>query len=127
MEEKVVTEEISSAGEDDVLAIDRNLGISYSLDSEEVYKEILGAFFEQSNNYLPELQKCFENKDWEKYGIIAHAIKGNSLNIGASGFSKLSLKHEKAAKEGNIEYITAEYEKYVTALKHLIEKVKELR
>ncbi len=125
--EPLVQDNLAENTEEDILVIDKKLGISYSLDSEEIYKEILGVFCEQSNNYLPQLQECYENKNWEKYGIIAHAIKGNSLNIGASEFSKLSLKHEKAAKEGDIEFITEEYEKYVTILKQLIEKVKEIR
>lgn len=110
---------------EDMLVIDRKLGLSYSLDSEDVYREVLGAFCDQSNIYLPQLAECFANRDWERYGIITHGIKGNSLNIGASEFSKLSLQHERAAKDGAIEFILENYETYVETLKQLIEKVEK--
>jgi len=115
------------AKEDELLVIDHALGLSYSLDSEDIYKDILEAFCEQSREYLPLLEKYYTEQNWEQYAIIAHALKGNSLNIGAANFSKLSLQHEHAAKEQNEAYILAEYAGYVEALKRLMEKCEEIR
>ena len=81
-------------------------------------------FCGQVEEYLPQLEMQFKNQNWEQYVILAHALKGNSLNIGASEFSKLSLQHELAGKEKNIDFIMAEYPVYVEALKMLLEKVK---
>lgn len=127
-EEKAVTPKAEKGkASEELLVIDRELGLSYSLDSEEVYAEVLGAFCEQSKEYLPRLAECFEKQNWQQYGIITHGIKGNSLNIGAAEFSKLSLQHERAAKDGNIEFVLENYAAYVATLKLLIEKVEKMR
>lgn len=110
-------------GKEDLLFIDRDLGLSYSLDMEDVYKDVLEAFCEQGREYLPMLEEYFTNRNWEQYAIVAHGLKGNTLNVGASVFSQLSLQHELAAKEKNESFLLAEYATYVTALKQLIEKV----
>ena len=58
--------------------------------------------------------------------MIAHALKGNALNIGAKNFSALSLQHECAAKEENIDFIVAEYANYIEALKKLSAKIDQM-
>lgn len=107
----------------DLMRINKALGLSYCMDSEELYDEILSVFCEQCREYLPKLESHYAEQDWKQYAIIAHALKGNSLNIGAEEFSKLSLQHELAGKEENAEYIQAGYAGYVDALKRLVEKV----
>ncbi len=121
------SQEATPKVEESFLVVDRKLGLSYSLDSEEIYGEVLDAFCEQSREYLPQLQECFDNHNWEKYGIITHAIKGNALNVGASEFSKLSLLHERAAKEGNIDFIRKEYNVYIATLERLIAVVEAMK
>ena len=115
-----------SKEESDLLYIDKELGLSYSSGLEEIYNEICELFIQQVEEYLPQLEDCFQKEVWEQYAVIAHALKGNSLNIGASNFSKLSLQHELAGKEGNKEFIQSEYEDYIRILKGLLEKVKEM-
>lgn len=110
----------------DLLEIDEKLGLSYCMDMEDVYKEVLGAFVEQCNEYFPELDKYYKAKDWKNYAIITHALKTNSLNIGASNFSKLSLEHEMAGKAENGEYIEKEYNTYIETLKKLVNKVESM-
>lgn len=107
----------------DLMRINKALGLSYCMDSEELYDEILSVFCEQCREYLPKLETYFKEQDWKQYAIIAHALKGNSLNIGAEDFSKYSLQHELAGKEDNAEFIQKEYADYVDALKRLMSKV----
>ena len=107
-----------------LLKIDKELGLSYCLNSEDIYQEILAGFCEQVEEYLSPLDVCYNAENWEQYIIITHALKGNSLNIGASDFSKLSLQHELAGKERNIDFIKESYPIYLEALKQLYEKVK---
>ncbi len=107
-----------------LLEIDRELGMSFCMESEEFYDEMQAAFFEQAKEYLTQLEEAYYNKDWENYAVIAHGLKTNSLNIGARNFSKLSLQHEKAAKENNIAYIESAYTAYRSVLVKLIEKVR---
>ena len=110
----------------ELLEIDRETGLTYSLNSEEIYQVALKAFCEQAKEDLELLGEHFEKRNWEKYAIVAHGLKGNALNIGASAFSKLSLQHELAAKESNSGFILDEYEKYIATLKKLIEKVEKM-
>ncbi len=109
----------------DVTFIDQEVGMSYCMNSKDLYKEVLGAFCKQSRTYLPQLNENYKSKNWDDYAMITHALKGNSLNIGAVNFSKLSLQHETAGREKNESYILAEYETYIENLKKLIAKVEE--
>lgn len=93
------------------------------MDSEELYEEILGEFEKQVKEYLPKLDACFEARDFKQYAILTHALKGSTLNIGASAFSKLSLSHEFAAKEENGDFVKEKYASYRAALVKLLEKV----
>ena len=110
----------------DLLFINRELGLSYSLDSEEIYRDVLQAFCEQGEEYLPLLADHFANQNWSEYAMIVHALKGNTLNIGAEDFSKLSLQHELAAKKEDADYIKKEYANYIETLQKLIKKVKKM-
>lgn len=110
---------------DDLLYIDYDTGMGYCLNSEELYYQILSSFCKQALKYLSQLETYFQNRDWKQYAIIAHGLKGNALNIGAENFSRLSRQHEYAAKEENAAFITAEYGKYITALKNLVDKIEQ--
>lgn len=118
MQKAVVSEE--------VLDIDSELGMQYCLNMVDFYKEAMKDFCEQVREYLPQLESIFEQKDWKQYAVIAHALKGNAKNIGAVGFSDLSLQHEKAAKEGNEAFMLSEYSTYMETLQKLLEKVEKL-
>ena len=133
-EEKTTIDKAPETGEaaaanvevsEELLVIDHELGLSYCMDSEEFYEEILIEFDRQCSEYLPQLETHFQNRDWKNYAILAHALKGSSLNIGAANFSQLSLKHELAGKEENVSFIEAEYAGYVAAVKALVKKIKK--
>jgi len=108
-----------------LLVIDKEIGLSYCMDMEDLYTDMLAAFCDQCEEYMPQLEQYFNNKDWAMYAMVAHGIKGNALNIGAVNFSKLSLEHELAGKQENAAFIEAEYSKYMAALKQLVETIKK--
>lgn len=110
----------------DMTTIDRSIGLSYVMDSEELYQEILQAFYEQVEEYLPQLQLCYQEKNWSAYAVLAHAIKGNARNIGAIAFSEFSKKQEFAAKENNELVLIADYDKYIELLVKLATEVKKI-
>lgn len=107
----------------ELLEIDRELGLSYCMNMEDFYVEMQEEFCNQATEYLPKLEEHYNAEDWKQYAVVAHALKGNSLNIGASNFSKYSLQHELAGKEGNVDFIKKEYAGYVQALKTLMDKL----
>ncbi len=108
----------------ELLEINHELGLSYCMDSEDFYNDVVMAFCEQCEEYMPQLDEFFAAKDWKQYAIITHAMKQNALNIGAENFSKYSLEHELAGKADNEAFITEEYPKYKAALRGLYEKLK---
>ena len=110
---------------DDAAYVDWDTGLAYCMGEEELYEEVLSVFCEQSTAYLSQLETFFENRDWEQYAIIAHALKSSAMNVGAANFSKLSLQHELAAKEGKEEFILTEFTNYIAVLKALIEILKK--
>ena len=123
LEEK--TESQTSKTSQELLAIDRTLGLSYCMDTEELYQEMLIEFCNQMESYLPQLDAYVETEDWNQYGFIAHAIKSNALNIGATNFAALSREHERAGRERDGAYIHAEYQRYKEALQALMKQIRE--
>lgn len=121
---KEIKEEQKVEFSSELLVVDHELGLSYCMDSEEFYQEVVAAFCEQCEEYFPQLEEFFAAKDWKQYAIITHAMKQNALNIGAENFSKYSLEHELAGKADNEAFITAEYPKYKAVLHALYEKLK---
>ncbi len=123
--EELLQKYLGTAEDTTLLEIDREVGLSYCLESEDFYCEMLVAFCAQAEEYLPELEEAYTGKDWGRYAIIAHGLKTNSLNIGATNFSKVSLRHEMAGKEQNTFFIEAEYAGYRESLEKLIDKLKQ--
>lgn len=85
--------------------LDVKLGMEYSTDKVEIYKEILNVFIQIKKQKQPELEMFFEQEDWKNYTIAIHALKSSSLNIGAKKLSDISAGLEKAGHNGNIDYI----------------------
>jgi len=108
---------------EELLEIDHELGLSYCMNMEDFYQEMKGEFCNQAAEYLPQLEEHYNARNWKQYAVVAHGLKGNSLNIGASNFSKLSLQHEMAGKEENVDFIEKEYALYVEALKALMDNL----
>lgn len=123
---KEVKEALALEADQQLTEIDQSVGLSYVMHSEELYREILQAFCEQMEEYFPQLQLCFKEKNWSAYAVLAHAIKGNARNIGATAFSEFSKKQEFAAKESNEEVLFADYDKYMELLEKLVEEAKKL-
>ncbi|MCI8751567.1 MAG: response regulator [Lachnospiraceae bacterium] len=85
--------------------LDIKLGMEYSTDKVEIYKEILTVFLQIKKQKQPELEMFFEKEDWKNYTIAVHALKSSSLNIGAKRLSDISAGLEKAGHDGDIDYI----------------------
>lgn len=110
----------------ELLAIDRDLGLSYCMEIEELYLEVLAEFCNQMEIYLPQLDEHYSNEEWSDYARIAHAIKSNSRTIGAMAFADLSFKHECAGKTEDVQFIREGYTEYIAGLKALVERVNSL-
>lgn len=108
-----------------LLEIDREIGLSYCMNMEDLYQDMLQEFCTQVMESLSQLDAYYRAKDWQNYGIIAHGLKTNSRTIGAVNFAEVSLQHEAAGKAGNSRFITEGYPSYkdtLLALKKMIQE-----
>lgn len=92
--------------------IDFSAGMPYCGNDKEMYLEILQAYYEQGQEYKKKMPRLYEEKDWQGYGIIAHAIKSTSLTIGAVGLSEQAKQQEMAAKENNLQELEAHWQQF---------------
>ena len=92
----------------------------------EMYQEILACYYEQAQGYVKDLPRYVEAKDWKNYAIVVHAIKSNSLGIGAKAFSELALSHEMESKKENGDFIEENFEAFMEKYHALLEEVNEM-
>ena len=69
------------------------------------------------------IQAAFDSGDWKNYQIVVHALKSTSLSIGATALSDRAKALELAAKDGDLDFITANHADLMTAYKKVREEI----
>ncbi len=113
--------------------IDISLGLKYCGDSEEMYREIVEVYCEIAEEMRNDLEKALNEENWKNYTVNIHSLKSNSLNIGASGLSKMCLELEKAGKaitageepEANIQKIRASHPEIMRVYEQVLSEAKK--
>ncbi len=77
--------------------------LPYFGDDIEMYLEILEEFGEGMPERAVKLEAS--TADCTSYAVLVHALKSNAKNIGAEALGAMAYEHEKAAKEGDRNYI----------------------
>lgn len=101
--------------------IDVELGMSYCLDDEDIYAEILTEYV--NSDKTSELNDFLAARDWKNYQIRIHAVKSNSLTIGAKELSAKALALETACKEGREEYILASHDECMASYRKILDTI----
>lgn len=104
--------------------IDPAVGIAYCDGNEDMYHEILKVYYEQGQKYSRDIRDFYEKRDWKSYEILVHAMKSNSMSIGAKMLSEEAKSHEMAAKEGKEEQINQGFEKLYEDYQTVLEEVR---
>ena len=86
-------------------------GLGYCMDSKEFYLDTLKGYVQADKR--EELQKAFDEKDYENYRIIVHSIKSTSLTIGAQVTSEHAKSLEFAARDNDIELIEKRHDSFM--------------
>lgn len=100
-----------SAGESELISTLRHLPeINVSLGIEtsggaEIYEDVIKEYFKTTEEYSARIETYCEMGDIENYRIQVHSLKSTSRMAGAMEISELAAELEKAAAEGNSEYI----------------------
>ena len=90
--------------------IDRDTAMMYCAGSDEIFREFLGMFCNLHDKKKAQIVKCYEEENWNDYGIELHSLKSTSLSIGGKRLSELALELEKAGKAGEAEFIRTHHE-----------------
>ncbi|MBR5952341.1 MAG: response regulator [Pseudobutyrivibrio sp.] len=102
--------------------IDANAGLEFAAGDEDFYRQILNTYVTEDKR--PQLNELLEKEDWPNYQIVAHALKGTSLTIGASELSAAAKALEFAVKEDNLDYIKQHHNSVMEQYGILLEKIK---
>ena len=92
---------------------------------ENILKEILDIFIEESGMQIESLKGHIEKKDLEKIKMQAHTIKGASANIGGEVLRRTAFEMEEAADKGDFAEIASlmpELEEQYIALRKVLEE-----
>ncbi len=80
--------------------------------SEDFAYEIIYNVAEDAIKNLGLMKAEVEKDEFSDYAVYAHGIKGVMKTIFNDELTDRSLEHEKAAKEGNFDFVRADFEGY---------------
>ena len=128
------TERKKAPADDTFIAerIDRKAGLAYCAESEEMYQNLLKAYWKQGARNLYNGQEFVGKEDWESYRRLLHDIKSTSLNIGALKLAEEAKSLEMAAKDGRTDELKANkgevlqhYKEVLKCVRHMMDTEKE--
>ncbi len=92
---------------------------------EEFMQSLLETVVEDGREKIELMYKYLEEKDYENYGIEAHAAKSTMATINAMDISAHAKKHEFAAKENNIDFILADSKAFLEEYAEMLNRIDE--
>ena len=105
------------------LGIDTKTGLYYCQKDEDFYKQLLMEYAKSGPKKQEDAGRFLEEKDYQNYKIIVHALKSTSKMIGAAKLSELAKALEDAAKLEDGEFIRAHHANTMAEHKRLIEGI----
>ena len=89
---------------DDIPGIDPEIAIKNS-GSKEAFLSVLKIYYDTYDAKSSEIQKYYDEKDWENYTIKVHALKSSSRLVGAVDLGDAAAALEAAGNEKDVEFI----------------------
>ena len=128
-EEASSVENTGKEEKQDETLLNISLGLSYSCDSDEMYRELLEMFAATWQEKKNQIEETFREADWKNYTIYVHALKSSSLSIGGETLSSLAKELEMAGKavqkgeeaEKNIQFIKEQQNRLLTLYEDTVE------
>ena len=106
--------------------IDVDKGMEYSAGDEEFYRDLLLQYSGDMKEKIDKLIIFYGKENWTDYEIIVHALKSTSKMIGNDILSEKALNMEKAAHDGDSEFIKEHHEDIVESCKNIRSGIFEL-
>lgn len=105
--------------------IDLKAGISYCANDETFYRSMIVEFIQGERD--KKLQALYEEKNWKNYQIEAHSLKSASKMIGLSTLAEESFGLERAAKEGDVDYIMNNHQNVLNHYSNVAETLSKIK
>ncbi len=105
--------------------LDTDQGLS-NCGSVEGYMEVVGIYLESLANKAAEIEKYYQEEDYENYTIQVHSLKSTSKVIGAMDISERAWELECAGDENKIDVIKAKTMDLLADYRTLGERLSEL-
>ena len=94
------------------------------MNDEGFFREILDSIIESESDQ--ELERYFEDADFDNYRIKVHAVKTNLAGIGAMGASDMAKQLELSIKTDNdVAYVQEHHAELIVILRQGFEEIKE--
>ena len=119
-------EHVMEKKQEEAKMIDKDSAMIYCCNSDEMYYEMLKVYLTQAKKYVDKLPICYEQRDWENYAIMVHAIKSTSLTIGANQLSERAKEQEMAAKAKDEAYLLSNWDEFYAYYLSVLEQGKEM-
>jgi HPt (histidine-containing phosphotransfer) domain-containing protein len=92
----------------------------------ESYVEVLHSFAANTRPLIEALKKADGPGALAAYAVTVHGIKGSSRGIGAGAVGDQAEALEKAAKEGNFDFVAAGTPSFIAAVSKLLTDIEEM-
>ena len=93
-------------------------------DTKAYYCKMLEEYLKSDK--VPDLERFFDEEDWDDYRILAHALKSTSLTIGAVHLSGEAKALELAAKKGDADYIRSHHKAVMEEYMGLTDQLRKI-
>ena len=104
--------------------LDYQSGLKYCMNSEDFYLSVIQKYIDGSK--IENLNQFFEEKNYNEYQILIHAVKSTSMTIGLSDLSERARLLEMAAKDGDGAYIESNHADFIKDYKVILDKLQIL-
>ena len=91
--------------------------------NEEFMRSLLETIVQDGREKIELMKKYLADKDYEDYGIEAHAAKSTMATIAATALSEHAKKHEFAAKENNIAFIEEDSAAFIEEYTDMLNRI----
>ena len=108
------------------LGVDAADGLAYCADDPEFYEEMLAEYVNEGEANREQMQRFFEDQDWDNYRIRAHSVKNTSRMIGAAALSERAHALELAAKERDAAAIRGLHAPFLADYAALVDAIREM-
>lgn len=87
------------------------------------YREVAAVYCERMPEKCSRMQELFEQREWEEYTILVHALKSTSMAIGAAGLSEMARCQETAGREEKEDVLLAQHEPLMQEYRLVCEEI----